>query len=446
MNYKTLIIIPTFSTDGGSEIILANLLAGINKEKHDIDILEITQHSLNIRNNIDKVRMLPPFAIRNTLFYWWKYDALKYILYNRPQFISPLFNNIFRNYDIIIAWTYQLPTLFLTPLTNKIKIAWCHNDINEIISNDILTAHTKAYMNADIVVAVSNRAGLALSEVFPKINNKIRVINNPCDANKIHELADHSKQIEIPEHFNKNIILAVGRLDKNKNIDLIIRATSKAIHSGIECFLIIIGDGNLKNNLADLVKQEDIETFVFFTGYVKNPYPYFKLAKIVCVSSLREGFANVALEAMTFGIPFVTTPVAGASDELSTNQKCGLISDWNVDDYSECIVKLLADNAIYAQMSEKCIEESKKYSIENFITQFEDTIAAVENTNTENDSSKVQYSFYSRFIAIFWYAYAFATKKARSKYINALFVSVFFPAFFLLGILDGIAIGAKYKR
>jgi hypothetical protein len=97
-------------------------------------------------------------------------------------------------------------------------------------------------------------------------------------------------------------------------------------------------------------------------------------------------------------------------------------------------------------MSEKCIEESKKYSIENFIAQFEDTIAVVENTNTENDSSKAQYSFFSQFIAILCYAYAFATKKARSKYINTLFVVVFFPAFFLLGVLDGISIGAKYKK
>ncbi|GHU16880.1 glycosyl transferase [Spirochaetia bacterium] len=456
MKYKTLIIVATYSTDGGSEIILDNLLAGIDKEKYNIDILAITQYSLNVRKNRDKVRMLSPFAASNSRLYWWKRDALQYILCNKPQFLSPLFNNIFGNYDIVIAWAYQQPTLFLISLTNKIKIAWCHNDINDIISNgnniinkQLLTAYMKAYMkaymNTDIVVTVSNAAGLALSRMFPQIDNKIRVINNPCDAEKIQELAYHSKQIEIPDHFNKNIILAVGRLDKNKNIELIIRAVSKSVRSGIECFLIIVGDGNLKNDLVTLVKQEYIERYVFFTGYVKNPYPYFKIAKVLCLSSFREGFANVVLEAMTFGIPFVTTPVAGASDELSANQQCGLISDWNIGDYSECIIKLLTDDTQYEQMSKNCIQESKKYSVENFITQFEDTITGIENTKDENDSHKTHFNFYSRFSAILWYAYAFATKKTRSKYINNLFIIVFFPLFFFLGFLDGIAIGAKYK-
>jgi glycosyltransferase involved in cell wall biosynthesis len=159
-------------------------------------------------------------------------------------------------------------------------------------------------------------------------------------------------------------------LDKRKNFELLLRTVSSIIHDGIECFLVIIGEGKLKQSLETIVKSEDIANYVLFTGFQSNPYPYFRTAKIVCVSSFTEGLPTVILEALVFGKPFVTTPVAGASDELADNGRCGLVADWNIGDYADCIKKLLTDTELYDTMSRNCTEKAKEFTMERFTTNF----------------------------------------------------------------------------
>ncbi|WP_415668861.1 glycosyltransferase, partial [Vibrio rarus] len=143
--------------------------------------------------------------------------------------------------------------------------------------------------------------------------SKIKVIYNPIDFEKIDILS--KEDIVLPT--SKPYILGVGRLTKQKNFELLIRAFHKS--NLIDFDLIILGDGYQKKYLVELTKKLELSERVHFVGLVKNPNPWFKKASIFVLSSISEGFGNVILESIANGTPVISTK-CGPVDEILTKQ------------------------------------------------------------------------------------------------------------------------------
>jgi len=141
------------------------------------------------------------------------------------------------------------------------------------------------------------------------------------------------------------------------------------------------------------------------------------MSKLVCCTSFAEGFPTVIAEGMVLGKPFVTTPVAGASEELCDNGKCGLVSDWNVEDYGNCIIKLLTDHDLYNDMSKNCLEKIKEFSIENTVEKFNRMIKNQLTTHPiSSEKLKLDTTGKKRIYAIFIYAVYFPFSSCRRSF------------------------------
>jgi glycosyltransferase involved in cell wall biosynthesis len=261
------------------------------------------------------------------------------------------------------------------------KLTWIHSSIEDLnykqyqglkklIYFICFKCQKKAFERANNIIAISQKTKESIELLYPQYGEKIKIIYNGIDIKSIKESISSKLINSIPADFRKNILLGVGRLDKRKNFAFLIQVISRIIHSGTECFLILVGDGDLKSELEKIAKQESVEEFLFFAGFQANPYPYFNAAKILCVSSFVEGFPTVVGEAMALGKPFVTTPVAGSSEELADNGRCGLAAGWNVDEYAGCVKKLLLDDTLYETMSRNCLEKIKEFSVERSVDNF----------------------------------------------------------------------------
>ena len=184
------------------------------------------------------------------------------------------------------------------------------------------------------------------------MTNTIEVIPNGIPIKEIDMVS--------PGIVQSDIIFA-GRLVKEKNIDILIKAVAliKQEIPNIKC--IIIGDGPERNNLESLVITLELNKNVFFTGFLENyddVIGYTKSSRVFVLPSTREGFGIVVLEANACGLPVVTVEhsrnaASGLIEEGKNGSKCKLFPD----DMAEKITQLL-DNKIIGQ---KCIEHAKQF-------------------------------------------------------------------------------------
>lgn len=382
-----LLFIPyTFTNGGGAEKILQLLVNNLPPEKYNVVIQEVEQYNkfLELRNGV-KLNQ----AFLNQTYPDKFYNDLNYILLlHYPKLLKYVFR--LNGYDAVITYNYQLPSFMLPAFNSAKKIAWFHGDLYDLNDADKSWEKKKqkaVWKNADKIVTISNKSQKSLSDIFPEYVSKNIIIHNGTDVFKI--IDQGREAIELPF---KDIPFAVcvGRLDENKNYTLAVKAIAKLNKKGINCGLVFVGEGKLKTALQEEAGTLGVSSLIQFAGFQTNPYKYISKAKILCVTSFSEGWPTVVMETMALGIPFVTTPVAGASEELAAGGQCGLVATYDAKAYAEKIEKLLTDEELYKKMSKNCLEHVKEYSAEKYVENFEKLLKeiGVDNENTEKAQEK----------------------------------------------------------
>jgi glycosyltransferase involved in cell wall biosynthesis len=140
--------------------------------------------------------------------------------------------------------------------------------------------------------------------------------------------------------LNTNVILFIGRLAPVKNVDKIIKAFDLVPNSNVS--LLIIGDGELYEDLIEqsgmALKSKDI----IFLGAKKNVSEYYNLADVFVIASDYEGFPGVLIEAMASENKIVASPV-GTIPKVIKNGKTGFLlpKNWKVTDLAIGMIKAL---------------------------------------------------------------------------------------------------------
>ena len=156
----------------------------------------------------------------------------------------------------------------------------------------------------------------------------------------------------------------MGRLEKQKNFILLIRAYKILLDRGIKHNLMILGQGSQKEYLVNEVKKMKIDEKVKFLGFKENPYKYLKQADVFVQSSIYEGLPTVLIEALILNIPVVATNCPDGAKEILDNGKYGLLV--KMDDE-----KVLAD-AIEKMLIDKGLQSEYKIKNRECINRFDD--------------------------------------------------------------------------
>lgn len=367
MKKKILFTIWTLTGGGGAERILANIVNNLSENKYSIDILEYVYLGVRDEEIRPEVKILP-FIIDNSKKERKKYiknNIIDKIVWLFPYFIRRL--RVKEDYDIEIAFNYLISSFLISP--NTLSYCWVHTSIEDIDytkMNGVKRLKTKfryklqerSFRKFKNIVAISNKTEESIKKLYPQFSDKVIKIYNGYDIDYIIK-----KSLE-PISFEKSkfTIISIGRLQEQKNFSHLIDVGKIISDKGYDFEMIILGAGEEKDKLEELISSYGLQQKVKLLGYINNPYPYIKAADIYCMTSIAEGFPTVIVEAMSLGCPFISTSVAGV-DELSSDKKCGIVVDYNKETMANSIIEIIENREIITSMAENCCRKAKEYSL-----------------------------------------------------------------------------------
>lgn len=201
-----------------------------------------------------------------------------------------------------------------------------------------------AYPYADKIVTVSSAMQNEIIHHFNIGQNKVTYIYNPIVNEKLYQLAKCS--IEHPWYRDEKgpLILAVGRLTAQKDYPTLIKAFSQLRYQVHEARLVILGEGEDRESLNELVQASHLQSYVSLPGFISNPFPYMKRASLFVLSSRWEGLPGVLIQAMACGTPVVSTDCPTGPSEILENGKWGrLVPVGDVQALAQAMLEALED-------------------------------------------------------------------------------------------------------
>ena len=146
------------------------------------------------------------------------------------------------------------------------------------------------------------------------------------------------------DKFDK-ILIYVGRIEKQKNIEGLIKIMPGVLNFNPRVLLLIIGEGREKAKLEKLTKGLGINGHVIFFGEIPHKYilDYYAASDIFVLPSRYEGFSRSLMEAAISGKAIVTTNVSGVSDLIIDGESGFIVGVKNMKDFQEKIIQLLLD-------------------------------------------------------------------------------------------------------
>ncbi len=201
------------------------------------------------------------------------------------------------------------------------------------------------YPLADGIVAVSRGVAKDLANVTGLRDSRIQTIYNPVVTPEMLEKSKATLEHPWFQAGEPPVILAVGRLEPQKDFPTLIEAFAK-VREVRPAKLVILGSGREGSKLKSLVSKLNLDDDVAMPGFVKNPYPYIKQASVYVLSSAWEGLPTVTIEALALGTPVVATDCPSGSAEILDNGKYGtLVGVGDRQAMAEAILKVLSVNS-----------------------------------------------------------------------------------------------------
>lgn len=289
---KILFVIPTMGTGGAERVV--SLLSNAFSSDMMVKIYTMEkakEENYKVNNEIEIISANSNVIRKNKLF-----SLLSFVLnfYNQRRLLKKTIKEYAPN--IIISFLPKADFLVSTINSKKYKYKWISSERNDPNERNIFerTILNIIYRKTDAFVCQTKKIKNYYEN--KKVSN-IDVIYNPVNIPKID--TDYMCSRE-------KMIISVGRLDSQKNFQMLIKAFSQ-IENKKGYTLHIFGSGNLYSELDNTIKNQNLTNCVILEGRKKDIDKYYKKASIFVMSSNYEGMPNALLEAMSYRLPVICT-------------------------------------------------------------------------------------------------------------------------------------------
>jgi glycosyltransferase involved in cell wall biosynthesis len=222
------------------------------------------------------------------------------------------------------------------------------------------------YRRAFRVVGVTTRT---LSHFSSRIKSRSCVIHNPVLRPPAISKQPAQQLLERPA------LLTIGRLDKHKGHDLLLRAFARLTHRHANWSLTILGEGSQRQELEDLCRSLKLTERVSLPGRVSNPEQFLRQADLFVMASRSEGFPMALGEAMACGLPVIATDCPSGPAEMIRDGVNGiLVPTEDVEALAAALDCLMSDEPLRLQLSSRAPEVAERFSLERAMQLWEEIL------------------------------------------------------------------------
>lgn len=336
---------------GGAERVISILANYYAKKNWNVDIILLLTKRIeyDLDNRIQIINLSNENKARLLQIPKWYHGIRNYICHNKPNKVISFVARI--NIITMIACLGMNVDIYLSERNDP------QNDGRGKFIN-LLTQWIYTWSNCKGIIFQTEYAKQCFNK---RIQNKGTVIYNPI-------------KVFVKRKSPEKKIVAVGRLSKEKNHKLLIRAFTLLSNDYPDYCLYIYGDGVLKDELQKQIDDIGLNAKIFLPGKFENIHEKISDAKIFVLSSNHEGQSNALLEAMTMGLPCISTNVHGV-DEIIENGVNGFIVERdNVQMLYETMKMLIDDESLRRKISDNALITSKVFDANIILKKWEEAI------------------------------------------------------------------------
>jgi glycosyltransferase involved in cell wall biosynthesis len=368
----TLAILVPNLCGGGAERAMLNLARGFSERGISVDLVLIQAEGAYLSQVPSNVRIvnLGKQRVLSSVF-----DLITYLKQERPNTLLATLPEP----SILAIWAR-----LLSGVSTRIVVNVQNNTSQEAENSsrfkDQMTRRLVSWFFpwADAIVAVSQGVAEDLKQMGLS-HSQIHVIHNPVVTPEL--LARSQESIDHPWFASGEppVILAVGRLTKQKDFPTLLNAFAQVRHHR-SIRLMILGEGEDRSHLEALAKELDVAEDILLPGFAPNPFAYMAKASVFVLSSLFEGLPTVLIEAMAVGTPVVSTNCkSGPVEILDQGQFGALTTVGNVEELSQAILQTL-DNPAKVQVLQ---QRAQEYSLQRSLDKYADVLQVEPITNNQ---------------------------------------------------------------
>ena len=353
-----------FSKKKNFEISLLNVFGEWNFAKNEVlkrNILIKDFYNINFFLNFKKEGFLRSRLSYIFIFFISFIPLLKILKKEKPKFLNV---HLLTTLPFILYSIFSFETKLILSIAGYPKLNFLRKFLWKKMSNRIYK-----------VICPSNelKDELIKFDVFEK--KKIFVIQDPhLNIKDISEL----KNDKVSEEFqnDKKVLISIGRLTRQKNFKFLIKNFSKLFEKNNKLQLVIIGDGEKKEELLLQVNELGLHDNIKFIGYKKNVYNYLKHSNYYISTSNWEGSSLSMIDAAYIGIPILCSDCPSGRKEFIDIDKRGYLYANNDDqDFIEKFNLMVNEEKNKIQL--KLIEakkETKKFTLFQYYKKFVEMI------------------------------------------------------------------------